>query len=222
MAITYDELIRRTPEWMYATNRALVDEMETIVSQAHEQLINVMDHDLFRTVITGKVLTAASGGVLDLTAENPRVLEVRGFRVKWRDGIDDWTPIMRRELEMLSTLYARNRPRRPLYYAEYSNSLNLKAFPAPDRDYELEITANVEPEILSAAVQTNVIAEQASRALEKATFRQAALFMKSWDDAQAYEKEMMGAVTEINAQISRRRRDETEQRPKETVNSMGV
>ena len=217
----YDELIRRCPEWLYATNRRLVDEMPNIVQQAHDQLINVMDHDLFRTIITGKVLAASAGGILDLSAEDPRVLEVRSFRLKYRNGDDDWTPLPRRDLEMLTMMYNRNRPRRPLYYSEYNGPLVLKTFPAPDQDYDVEVSANVEPELLSPTNQTNIISEQHFRAMEKATFRQACLFQKNWEDAQQYEKEMMAALAESNAAIQRRRRDEVETRPQDAANISG-
>jgi hypothetical protein len=222
MSITYNELIRRTPVWAYATNRDIVAEMVNIVQEAHEQIIGILDHDLFRTLITTKTLTQSSLGVLNLSAETPRILEIRAIRMRYRGGSDDWAPLMRRDLEMLSMLYARNRPRQPLYYAEYSGPLVIKAFPAPDRDYDLQITANVEPVVLSPSNQTNIISTQFPRVMEKATFRQAALFMKNWEDAKIYEKEMVDAVNEANAQIQRRKRDTTETRPVDTTNVQGV
>ncbi len=220
--MTYDELIDIVPRWLYAENRSLSGDIETIVSQAHQQLINVLDHDLFRTIITGETLTVSSGGVIDLGSQVPRVLEVRGIRLKWRGGSDDWTPIMRRDLEAMTMLYARNRPRRPVYYSEYNGFLILKAFPTPDRDYDLSITANVEPPVLSPTQQTNVISLEFPRALETATLRHACLYQKNWEDAQMYEKEMMGAVTEANAQVQRRRRDDSATRPIETSNVSGA
>lgn len=220
--LTYNELIRRAPLWSYAGNRDVVAEMDVLVAEAHDQIINILDHDLFRTVINNKQLLKSGGGVLNLSAENPRVLEIRGLRVRYRAGTDDWAPLMRRELETLSMLYARNRPRTPIYYAEYSGPLILKAFPAPDRDYDLQITANVEPPMLGPSVQTNIISVQFPRVVEKATFRQLALFMKNWDDAKVYEKEMVDAVNEANAQIQRRKRDATETRPVDTTNVQGV
>jgi len=220
--ITYDELIRRVPKWLYAQNRSLVDEMPEMVSEAHNQLLGVLDHDLFRTILTGKQATPASNGVLDLSQEDPDVLEIRAVRVRYRNGDDDWTPLRVRDLEMLTELYARNRPSRPLYYAEYNGPLIIKFFPMPREDYDLEISANVEPPVLSATVQTNVMSLRAPRAVEKAVLRQACLFQKNWEDAQMYEKEMAQAVTEANAQVQRRRRDDTEQRPVEAANVSGA
>lgn len=218
---TYDEIVRRTPDWMYAQNRSLVAEMPTIIAQAHEQLVNLLDHDLFRTVITGKKLEASNNGIIDLSAETPRVFEVRALRIKYREG-DSFTPIQRRDLEMLTMLYARNAPKRPLYYAEYSGPLVLKVFPAPREDYDLEITANVEPPVLTSENQSNIITREAFRAMERATFRQAALYMRDWQAAAEFEKEMGTALTEVNAQISRRRRDETGQRQIEATNVQGA
>jgi hypothetical protein len=219
--LTYDDLLANTPNWLYARNKDITSVMETVVQQAHDQIINLIDHDLFRTVIGGKVLEAANYGVLDLSAETPRVLEVRGMRLKYK-GEDSYTPIQRRDLEMLTMLYARNRPRVPLYYSEYSGTLVLKAFPAPKEDMDLEITANVEPLVLSPTNQTNIISIQAPRVLEKATFRQGALYMKDWQSADAYEKELGVAIQEINAAIQRRRRDETEIRPADASNVSGA
>ena len=166
-AITYDDLIRRVPQWLYAQNRSLVLDMDDIVRQAHDQLIGVLDHDLFRTIITGETMTAASMGVLDLSAEDPPVLEVRSIRVRYRDGVDDWTPLQRRNLETLTMLYARNRPSRPLYYSEYNGPLIIKAFPAPKQDYELEIAANVEPPVLSQTTADEHHVDPSRRALSR-------------------------------------------------------
>lgn len=221
-AITYDDLIRRVPKWIYAQNRSLVDDMPDIVQEAHNQLIGVLDHDLFRSIITGKQATPASNGILDLSAEDPDVLEIRAVRVRYRNGDDDWTPLRMRDLEMLTELYSRNRPNRPLYYAEYNGPLVIKFFPMPREDYDLEITANVEPPLLTPTNQTNVMSTRAPRALEKAVIRQACLYQKNWEDAQMYEKEMAQAVTEANAQVQRRRRDDTEQRPVEAANVTGA
>jgi hypothetical protein len=222
MPTTYNQLIADAPLWLYANNRDLVATMPKIVADAHEQIIGILDHDLFRTLIPNKTLLASNFGVLDLSAEDPRILEIRAIRMKYRSGADDWVPLMRRDLETLSMLYARNRPRQPTYYAAYSGPLVVKAFPAPDRNYDLQISANVEPPVLSPSQQTNIVAEQFPRVVEKATYRQAALFMKNWEDAKTYEKEMIDAVNEANAQIQRRKRDVTETRPVDTTNVEGV
>lgn len=222
MALTFDQLVQNTPLWLYSNNRSLVQEMPTIVEMAHNQLINLIDHDLFRTIITGKSLLASTYGVLDLSSEDPRVLEIRAVRVQYQNDEQSWTPLQRRDLETMSMMYARNRPRRPRYYSEYSSPLVIKAFPQPDMDYVVEISANVEPPVLSATNQTNIISEQFPRLMEKATFRQGALYMKNWEDAQIYEKEMATALSEANAQIQRRRRDDVETRPVETANITGA
>lgn len=222
MAITYSELIRRAPLWLYSSNRSITDEMPAIVREAHDQLINLIDHDLFRTIITGKSLLASTSGVLDLSLEDPRVLEIRSVRVQYQGDEQSWTPLQRRDLEAMSMMYARNRPRRPRYYSEYSSPLIIKAFPAPDMDYVTEISANVEPVPLGPSNQSNIIAVQFPRLMEKATYRQGALYMKNWEDAQIYEKEMATALNEANAQIQRRRRDDVETRPRDTTNVEGV
>lgn len=219
MALTYTELIRRTPAWIYAQNRDIVAEMPVIVAQAHEQLFNVIDHDFFRTLVPG--LTLDTTGIIEAEAQVPEILEVRAVRLRYRkDG--EFTPLFMRELEMLTMLYAENRPGRPRYYAEYDGPLVYKVFPQPPAPMQYELTANVKCPVLSPTVANNLLGDRAERALEKATFRQAALYMKDQAAAGTYEQEMMAAVVELNSQIGRRRRDETGQKPKETTNTTGA
>lgn len=216
---TYDELIRRVPRWLYAQNRDLVNEMPNVVLQAHEQIVNLLDHDLFRTLIDD--VDVGTDGILDLSANDPPVFEIRAIRWKWRNDGDAYMPLMRRDLEMLTQLYANNRPGRPRYYAEYSGLLIQKLFPVPREAIKVQVTANVEPPPLSPTQQTNIISERAFRVMEKATMRQAAIYMRDWPGAAEYEKDMTTAIGEANAQIQRRRRDETEQRPVEAANVSG-
>ena len=99
--------------------------------------------------------------------------------------------------------------------------LQYQFFPYPNMEYEVDVTMNLKPNGLSDLVDTNVLTDQFPRAMEKATFRQACLFMKNVKDAQMYEAEMMQSVTEANAAIGRRKRDTTGQRPHETTNVAG-
>lgn len=215
----YAELIRRTPEWLFARNRDILNaEMPNIVLQAHEQLVNVIDHDFFRTRVGA--LTLPTDGVLDLPALVPRILEVRAIRVQHRVA-GEFTPLFQRDQEMLTMLYANNRPGRPRYYCEYDGPQVVKVYPQAPMALNIEITANVEPLPLSPTNTTNVLGDKAPRAMEKATFRQAALFMKDQAAAATYEQEMMAAVVELNSAIGRRRRDETDTKPRTTANTTG-
>lgn len=218
MPTTYDELIRQVPIWGYNQNRDLVDEMPAIVAQAEDQIFNLIDHDLFQTVITGQTLTTGNPD-LDLTGLG--IMEIRAIRLSYR-GAYSFTALERRDLEMLSMLYTTNRPARPRFYAEYEDIDKVRVFPIPREDYDLEITANVEPPRLTVANQTNKLAEKYPRVYEKACLRQAALFMKNQQDAATYEGEMMSALQEASLAIARKRRDETGTRPVETSNASGT
>lgn len=215
----YTELVRRTPAWLYAQNRDIVAEMPVIIAQAHEQLFNIIDHDFFRTKIDGITLTL--DGILDLDTLIPDLMEVRAIRLQYR-RTGEWTQLYRRDLEMLTALYSTNRPGRPRYYAEYAGPLVVQVFPQPAADYTVEVTCNVRCPVLSPTTPTNLLGDKAERALEKATFRQAALYMKDTAAAQTYEAEMTGAVAELNAAYGRRRRDDTGTRPVETANRAGT
>jgi hypothetical protein len=222
MALTYDNLLNETPLWLYAGNRALVDNMPDVILKAERQLVLVIDHDLFRTTLPITTLPAGVS-VVDLSDHDPLVMEVRGFRVRWRDGDDQWTPILPREAEYLTMLYSTQRPGRPKYYTQDGGFLQLQTFPTPDRDYDVEITANLYPPALggSPVVEENVLTKQFPRAFEMAVYRQAAIFMKDDAASARYDSEMMAAIPEANTQSARRRRDETGQRPHETANASG-
>lgn len=225
--ITYTELVRRIPLGVYAENTDLVAEMPVIIRKAEEMLAGRVDHDFLQTTITGKSIGNAtvnpSGGDddLDLSAESPRVLEVRSIRIKHRGRATQWVPVHRREINFLRTLYSMNTPGVPRYYGEDKGVLNLVFFPYPNALYDLEITANKVPAFLTSGNQTNAFTIHCPRALEWACMHFAALFMKDFTAAQGYSSDVDNALTEANMLGARRRRDEGAQRPQETANAQG-
>lgn len=218
MPTTYDELVRQVPIWGYNQNRDLVAEMPALVAQAEDQIFELVDHDLFQTILTGHTLTNGNPD-LDLSAV-VGLQEIRAIRLAYR-GSYSYTPLERRDLEALTMMFTINRPARPRFYAEYGDINRVRVFPVPNADFDLEITANVEPQRLTPANQTNILASRFPRVYEKATLRQAALFMKNAQDAATYEGEMMSALQEASIAIARKRRDETGTRPVETSNASG-
>ena len=214
----YAELIRRVPIQLWHQNRDLVTELPMIVAQAHEQVVQLIDRDFFRVRAGG--LTLPMNGVLDLEALVPDIMEVRALRVQPYAGAA-YTPLFRRDLEMLSMLYPDGLPGVPQFWAEYDGPLNVRVFPAPDVETGLEITANVEPQPLSEAHPRNILGDRAPRVMETATLVHAARFMKDAESEARYGGEMQAAITELNISLGRRRRDDTGQRPVETTNTMG-
>jgi hypothetical protein len=217
--MNYSDLIALVPTWMYAQNRDLTTEMPKIVDQAHRQLFNIVNHDFFRTKITGLILPTT--GALDLMTQQPPVMEIRGVRLKYRKD-DEWTPLMRRDLEMLSMLYAKNVPGRPRYYAESDGPLQLQVYPTPDVPYDVEVTCNQECPVIGPTLAQNLFTDRAARALEFATLKFAAIFMKDSAAIKLYESEMMAAVNELNAAYARHLRDDTAERPRDTTNTTGA
>ena len=216
--MTYDELVASVPNWMYAQNRGLAGQMQDIVLKAHRKLFQIIDHDFFRTKITGLVIPTT--GALDLASQQPPIMEVRAVRLKHRKD-DEWTPLFRRDIEAMSMLYSQNRPGRPRYYAEAEGPLQLQVFPTPDREYTIEVSCNQECPILSPAVEQNLLTDRAPQALMFATLRFAALYMKNDADVQRYDTELLQAVAELNAGYGRRTRDDTAERPRDTKNATG-
>lgn len=214
----YNELADSIPNWMYAQNRDLAASLPDIVDQAHRQLFNTIDHEFFRTKITA--LTIPTSGTLDLSTQQPPIMEIRAIRLKYRKD-DEWTPLFRRDLEGLSMLYARNAPGRPRYYAEDEGPLRLQVFPTPNMEYLIEVTCNQECPIMSPAAPNNLLGDHAPRALKFTTLRLAAMFMRDTDWEAKYAAEAQAAINELNASMGRRRRDDTAERPRDTTNATG-
>lgn len=217
MPTSYDQLVQNVPIWLYAQNRDLTDNMPQIISDCEDQVFELIDHDLFQTVFTGETLSVGVD-LIDLTGKD--IQEVRAIRLHYREG-DQYTSLERRNIEFLTMMYNENRPDRPRFYADYGNYNQLKVFPTPRENYDVEITANIQPAKLSGAVQTNVLSARFPRVYEKGCLRQAALYMKNPQDAATYGKEMQDAILEANIAIARRRRDETGVRDIETANKAG-
>jgi hypothetical protein len=217
--VSYNELLRSVPVFLYAQNKTLVAEMPSIIRQAQEELMLRLDHDLFQTVLTVPDVTADSP-LIDLSGKEPKVMEVRAIRLDYRrEG--SFTPLERRDLEFLTMLYADVAPGRPRFWAEYGDINIIKLFPAPRESYSLEITANIRPTLLGPAVQHNVITTQFPRAMEQGTLYRACVFMKNMVDAELYKAEMEASIQEANAALGRRRRDATASRPRDPANATG-
>lgn len=217
--VTYAELIRVVPIWLYAQNKTLVAEMPQIIRQAEEELMLRLDHDLFQTILTGLSVTLGDP-LIDLTAEDPKVMEVRAVRLDYRRA-GSFTPLERRDLEFLTMLYADTTPARPRFWSEHGDINMLRLFPTPNATYPLEITVNVQPVPLSTTVQSNSITTQFPRAMEQATLYRGAVFMKNLKDAELYKAEMEASIGEANAALARRRRDMTATKPRDIANGTG-
>lgn len=215
--VTYDELVRVVPLQLYAENTVLIDEMPTIIRQAEDLLLQVVDHDLYQTILDPVVLSVGEN-MVDLRSVTPRVLEVRSITVQTTGGEQS---LERRNLEFLRALFPVHAAGFPIYYAEKGDINLLQIFPTPFAGVTLEIMANVEVERLSSTQQTNKLTQEYPRAVEKACFYQACVFMKAFDQAQTYQAEMTQAVSEASMALARRRRDETGTRPVETSNATG-
>jgi hypothetical protein len=214
---TYDSLVTNTPIWLYAQNKDIVAQMPDLIADAEDQIFELIDHDLFQETLTGKTILQGQPD-LDLTSD--LIQEIRAIRISYR-GAYSFTPVERRDLEFLTMLYTRNIPDRPRYYGQYGSFDQVRLFPIPRQDYDIEITVNKAPPRLSPSVQTNILIAKYPRVYEKASLKQGAIYMKNPADAATYDTEMVNAIMEANMAIGRHRRDETGTRPLETANSKG-
>jgi hypothetical protein len=213
--MTYDELLRKTPIWAYAQNRELVDEMPGIVKGAQELLEQRLDHDIFRTTLPS--VDVGTDGILAL--QPGTVFEIRAVRIEHASGTG-YYPLRSRDIETCHALYGNHEQGLPHYWAYVDND-TIEVFPKPWAQMSVVTVVNAKPPTLGPTQQTNVISTDHPRPFEKAVLMQIGVFMLDDSLIQKYLNELNDAVTEANAQIVRRRRDETSQRPRETRNLTG-
>lgn len=215
--MSYTELIRAAPLAAYAENRDLVAEMPNIVRRAQEYVVMRLDHDAFWQKLPRT--TVGKDGVIDDSNFPNDLMEVRSVRVRWRSG-DRWYSLLRRDSDMLSTLYTDDSRGPPKVYSDGPDG--LVAYPRPGRVIDAEVRANVAPAILSPTVQTNLFTDKYPQVIENAVVREAGVFMLDAKIQQTYGSETDAALAAANAQIARQKRDESAQRPVETRNAGGA
>lgn len=219
MALTYDELIRLLPVQLNSANEAFVAELPTIVREAEEELYLTLDHDAFRGLISTESVEPGSQ-VIDLSTADPKVLEIRSIRFELRT--EHWMPLVKRDIEYLRTLYSSQPSGRPTFYAEDESPLKVEIFPRVSRAYNLRIAVNQYPPALGPATQTNTLTADYPRAMTMAAYFRGALFNRDTEKAASFKEQMLASLTQTNAQIARRRRDETEPQPRPKANATGV
>lgn len=220
MATTYNDIIAAAPIALMAQNRSVLDPatMQILVRQAEDEIIELLDHDAFRTTLQQPAVISPGTDVIDLSAEAPSVLEVRALRI----AADDYSmPMERRDIERLNALYPTGEPGVPRFYAEDEAPLVLRVFPPPDQEYRITVTANVEPLRLSPDIQTSVLSQRHPRILEMMVFKHLARFMRNSTDEARYGREAEAALMGVNTQFARRRRDETGLTGTPTANRVG-
>lgn len=218
MALTYNQLVAEVPVLLMAQNRTLAQNMGIVIRQAEDEIIQRLDHDAFRTVITPAFSVDPVNTTIDLTAQPSPVLEVRALRL---DLGGQQITLERREIERLRMTFGPDDQGVPRFYAEDDAPLVYRVFPTPDTTYPITVAANVEPDRLSVSVQETLLTRRWPRLVENAVLKYGARFMRNQTDEARFDKAMGEALAEALLQISRRRRDETATKPQTTSNTTG-
>jgi hypothetical protein len=214
--MSYDDIIRFAPLAIYAQNRDLTEEMPGIVRRAQKYVVSRLDHDAFMTDLGDHPV--AITGIVDESLLPVELLEVRSIAIKLPNG--NYLPLLPRNLEMLTMLYADGRRGWPRYYAQ-DPAGGHRVFPPPSLATPARIRGNVEPPVLSPDQPTNLISDEFPLLLQLAATREAAVFMADAAMQALYEGEAGDALAAANAQVGRRTRDEAAQRPTDTRNAQG-
>lgn len=213
---TYDQIIAYAPLATFTSNRDTVTEMPDIVRRAQDYVVGRLDHHLFRDVLLDTTFDAS--GDLDDSFFPEDILEIRSIAAEVRTG--KFLPLRPRQQEVLEALFIMTPVGDPRYYAELTSG-GWRAYPAPGREIAARVSVNIEPDVLSPTNQTNIISTKFPELMEFAVMREAAIFNLDQNLVALYTSETKEALTIANAQISRRKRDEVSQRPRDTSNITG-
>lgn len=212
---TYDEIIAYAPLAAFLQNRDTSDEMPAIVRRAQTYITRRLDHDFFRQSFPGR--TADADGIVTTNIPEEDLLEIRSISV-FQDNRAH--PVHPRDFNMLQALF-HDRPRGVPQFWAYTPSGEVRIFPAPGREVTVDISANVKEPMLAPGQQENRISVHHPELMEQAVAMQVALFNLDASATQMYSDQLADLLVTVNAEISRRRRDETSQRPVEVRNVTG-
>lgn len=215
---TYAELIAYAPIALYAQNRDLALALPDIVARAQRSVVRRLDHDAFRDEL---VTTADQDGDVDTApflALGDAMMELRSVFAR-RPTETRWRPLFRRNWDMLETLYGSAGSGFPRHYAERDDGWQV--YPRPGQTISIRASFNMEPPVLSPTAPENVLSTRFFEVMQAATVRECAVYMLDANAIQLYGQEVEAQTTAANAQIARRRRDETGMRGVETTNAGG-
>lgn len=205
MTLTYNSLLADVPVVLMAQSRDIDALVALAIKQAHDEIVERLDHDAFQVTMAPVFIVSAANSVIDLSEAEPMVFEVRSLRADV-DGIP--CLVERRDIERLVATFSADDSGPPRYYAEDGSPLRLQVFPIPDQTYQIKVTANVMPDRLAPERQTTLLSARYPRLIENAVYRHTAKLMRNPADEQRYAREFDMALTGANTQIARRRRDE--------------
>jgi hypothetical protein len=212
---TYNDIIQYAPLASYLQNRDTVLEMPNIVRRAQEYVTRRLDHDFFRQWLGPT--TSNAEGIVALSVAPEDLLEVRSVSIAKGSRR---LPVLPRDYDMLVALYHDTPRGWPCHWA-YNPDREIQLFPAPGRNVDVFVSANVREPTLAPGQQENRITQIYPDLMEQAVVMHVALFNLDQTAVQMYSAQVQDLLTTINSEISRQRRDETAQRPVETRNVTG-
>lgn len=216
MGTSYQELIDYGLRASYASSRDMTAEMSGLVRRAQHYVELSVDHDLFADV--ERSFTIGMDGQIGPAVLPPRMLELR--RVEVGPTPERMFTLLPRSEAMLAALFPGETPGMPLYYARLYERL-YRVFPLPYAQMRCKIRANVRPPLLGEGQPTNILTEEFPDVMEFAVMREIAMFNLDAPQAETYANAMRERLMASNAQVSRRTRDESAERPSERRNILG-
>jgi len=225
----YASLVADIPVRLMAENRDWPDELPNVIRKGQERLLEGLHPDALRQSIAGFVeLEQIGGGTepivtiegwIDLTG-TADFGEITSLQLVIVPGMT--RSVLPRAYDFCEALYSTGAPELPKYYAEKTPGW-YALYPPPDQAYAYQGIANLRcPLIGPDGPATNLLTDKYATLLEYACCVDGAIWMKDNSAVQIWEAAYNGRLQSVNANIRRRRRDETTVVTRSTENAAGA
>lgn len=221
VAMTYGSLAANIPVLLMAQNRAWPGEVENTIRKGQERLLLGIHPDFLTQKITDTL------GAFDPEDTDGSFIDLSGrayfgeLKSLWIEFDGRRRMLLPRAHDYCVTLYALGQTGVPRFYAERTRGA-FELFPSSNVDLIWTATANLQTDLISPTVATNLLTEKLPTLLEYACCIEGALWMKDKAATDLWLAAFTDLLTATNANIRRRRSDETSPGPKKPENAWGA
>lgn len=181
-ALTYNSLIAQMPSYMERSDDKYLAQIPALVTYAENRLAADMKQQGFLSVVQGNFVTGNN-----VLAKPAFWRETISFT--FRDPTTGWLPISLRSLEYIKNIYQLSSTQgAPRFYADY-NAQNFMFGPAPDDDYQFELSYYARLQPLDSSNQTNWLTANAPQTLLYACILESHLWAKNMDKAAFWQQQ---------------------------------
>jgi len=200
--VSYNSLVSAITEALEDDSQETANYIPTAIANAEYRLLRETDFTGIETTVT---VTAATGIRLLTKPSGYRL----GKSIRYTTSAGQLQNLIKNTVSFCEKYwtYANTSVGAPKYYADWSNTQFLLS-PTPDSDYLVDVTHVVKPVGVSANNQTNTYIEWLPDVLFHAAMSEMSDYARNPELKQQHEQSYINAMTGVNNEARRGRRDE--------------